>query len=76
MHRETRTASGSCGMVKIFRTFSHAVRLDQLASCPLFTRCLPAGNYNSAGQYLQFANSSDGIRWSKPDLGRYTLTGK
>jgi hypothetical protein len=34
------------------------------------------GNYNAAGQYLQFANSSDGIRWTKPDLGRYTFTTK
>jgi len=25
------------------------------------------------GQYLLFANSSDGLRWTKPDLGRYDL---
>ena len=34
------------------------------------------GNYNAAGQYLQFANSTDGIQWTKPDLGRYKLTAK
>jgi hypothetical protein len=35
------------------------------------------GNYNAAGQYLQFANSSEhGLSWSKPDLGRYTLTSR
>ena len=41
-------------------------------------RCaaLADGNYNAAGQYLQFANSSDGITWQKPSLGRYPFTSK
>jgi hypothetical protein len=28
------------------------------------------------GQYLLYANSTDGLSWDKPDLGRYDLEGK
>ena len=31
------------------------------------------GNIGDGGQYLLFANSSDGLGWGKPDLGRYDL---
>ena len=34
------------------------------------------GNLGPGGQYLLYANSSDGIRWDKPDLGRYDLREK
>ena len=31
------------------------------------------GNIGVGGQYLLYANSSDGLRWDKPDLNRYNL---
>ena len=31
------------------------------------------GNIGDGGQYLLYANSTDGIAWNKPDLGRYDL---
>lgn len=31
------------------------------------------GNIGDGGQYLLYANSSDGITWTKPDLNRYDL---
>jgi hypothetical protein len=34
------------------------------------------GNLGEGGQYLLYANSSDGIAWDKPDLGRYDLRPK
>ena len=34
------------------------------------------GNIGPGGQYLLYANSSDGISWQKPNLGRYDLSEK
>ena len=34
------------------------------------------GNIGDGGQYLLYANSSDGIAWDKPDLNRYDLREK
>ena len=55
-----------------------AARCTPLRVAKSADRCaaLADGNYNAAGQYLQFANSSDGITWQKPSLGRYPFTSK
>ena len=31
------------------------------------------GNLGEGGQYLLYADSTDGLAWNKPDLGRYDL---